>query len=320
MRRMTGWVIALLMMWGFACAEQVALPWSMTWETTPAEYVRVLEANMGEGCTIAALRDGSAQIDLTISRGDYYSVSCRAVFDGGKERDRVAFVALDELAGEPLRLSWVAIDVAPTGKDMDFDGALELYRALYERFVQEYGEQATERAYLSAAGSGQRISHRAERGPDGLPDWDTIRRDWRTDSDASDSLWLVAGDDHASCRLYATAVGMETGSDWLWRASYFFTRERQAAPFEQYRTGIGAMRAAAIGRQAAVEDTGMTEAEFTAYYRDPDVWLYPDMDSYLLYIYPRTVDTFDGDNRVCQICVDPDTGEVLNLEWTDGLG
>ena len=297
MRRMTGWVIALLMMWGFACAEQVALPWSMTWETTPAEYVRVLEANMGEGCTIAALRDGSVQIDLTVPHGNY-SVSCRAVFDGGKGRDRVAFVTLDELAGEPLRLSWVAIDVAPTGKDMDFDGALELYRALYERFVQEYGEQATERAYLSAAGSGQRISHRAERGPDGLPDWDTLQRDWRMDSNASDALWLVAGDDHASCRLYATAVGMETGSDWLWRASYFFTRERQAA----------------------LEDTGMTEAEFTAYYRDPDVWQYDDADSYTLYIFARTADMFDGDNCVCQIRVDPETGEVLSLEWTDGVG
>lgn len=274
---------------------------------------------MGEGWTAAARRDGSVQIDLTVPHGNY-SVSCRAVFDGGKERDQVAFVALDELAGEPLRLSWVAIDVAPTGKDMDFDGALELYRALYERFVQEYGEQATKRVYLSATHGSQRISHRAERGPDGLPDWDTIRRDWRTDSDASDSLWLVAGDDHASCRLYATAVGMETGSDWLWRASYFFTRERQAAPFEQYRTGIGAMRAAAIGRQAALEDTGMTEAEFTAYYRDPDVWQYDDADSYTLYIFARTADMFDGDNCVCQICVDPDTGEVLNLEWTDGLG
>lgn len=31
------------------------------------------------------------------------------------------------------------------------------------------------------------------------------------------------------------------------------------------------MEAAAIGRQAALEDTGMTEAELAAYYRDPDV-------------------------------------------------
>lgn len=60
-------------------------------------------------------------------------------------------------------------------------------------------------------------------------------------------------------------------SDWLWRASCFFTRERQAAPFERFRTGIGAMEAAAIGRQAALEDIGMTEAELAAYYRDPDV-------------------------------------------------
>lgn len=319
MRRIVGWMIALLMMCGSAVAAEAALPWGLTWEITPSQYTQALEANMGEGWTAAARRDGSVQIDLTVPHGNY-SVSCRAVFDGGKGRDRVTFVTLDELAGEPLRLSWVAIDVAPAGKDMDFDAAMEMYQALYGRFAQEYGEQATKRVYLSATHGSQRISHRAERGPDGLPDWDTIRRDWRTDSDASDSLWLVAGDDHASCRLYATAVGMETGSDWLWRASYFFTRERQAAPFEQYRTGIGAMRAAAIGRQAALEDTGMTEAEFTAYYRDPDVWLYPDMDSYLLYIYPRTVDTFDGDNRVFQICVDPETGEVLSLEWTDGVG
>ena len=319
MRRIVGWMIALLMMCGSAVAAEAALPWGLTWEITPSQYTQALEANMGEGWTAAARRDGSVQIDLTVPHGNY-SVSCRAVFDGGKERDQVAFVALDELAGEPLRLSWVAIDVAPTGKDMDFDGALELYRALYERFVQEYGEQATERAYLSAAGRGQRISHRAERGPDGLLDWDTLQRDWRMDSNASDALWLVAGDDHASCRLYATAAGAGTESSWLWRASCFFTRERQAAPFEQYGTGIGAMQAAAVARQAAMADTGMTEAEFTAYYRDPDVRLYPDMDSYLLYIYPRTVDTFDGDNCVCQIRVDPETGEVLSLEWTDGVG
>lgn len=319
MRRIVGWMIALLMMCGSAVAAEAALPWGLTWEITPSQYTQALEANMGEGWTAAARRDGSVQIDLTVPHGNY-SVSCRAVFDGGKGRDRVAFVTLDELAGEPLRLSWVAIDVAPAGKDMDFDAAMEMYQALYGRFAQEYGEQATKRVYLSATHGSQRISHRAERGPDGLPDWDTIRRDWRMDSDASDSLWLVAGDDHASCRLYATAVGMETGSDWLWRASYFFTRERQAAPFEQYRTGIGAMRAAAIGRQAALEDTGMTEAEFTAYYRDPDVWQYDDADSYTLYIFARTADMFDGDNCVCQIRVDPDTGEVLNLEWTDGLG
>ena len=320
MRRMTGWVIALLMMWGFACAEQVALPWSMTWETTPAEYVRVLEANVGEGCTIAALRDGSAQIDLTISRGDYYSVSCRAVFDGGKERDRVAFVALDELAGEPLRLSWVAIDVAPAGKDMDFDAAMEMYQALYGRFAQEYGEQATKRVYLSATHGSQRISHRAERGPDGLPDWDTIRRDWNMDSETCDALWLIAGDDHASCRLYATFRDAGTGNGWLWRASCYFTRERQAAAFEQYKAGIGAMEAAAIGRQAALEDTGMTEADFIAYYRDPEVWQYDGLDRYVLYVFARTADKHDGDSRVCQIGIDPYTGAVLSLEWTDGVG
>ena len=51
---------------------------------------------------------------------------------------------VEELAGEPLRLSWVAIDVAPAGKDMDFDAAMELYQALYGRFAQEYGEQVSQ--------------------------------------------------------------------------------------------------------------------------------------------------------------------------------
>lgn len=49
MRKMMGWLIALLMMCGSAVAEQAALPWSMTWETTPAGCVQALEANMGEG-------------------------------------------------------------------------------------------------------------------------------------------------------------------------------------------------------------------------------------------------------------------------------
>lgn len=318
MHRMIGWMLTLLLICGSASAEQAALPWSMTWETTPVQYVQALEANMGEGCTIAALRDGSVQIDLTVPRGDY-SVSCRAVFDGGKERDRVAFVTLDELAGEPLRLSWVAIDVA-AGKDMDFDAAMEMYQALYGRFLQEYGEQTIKRVYLSAVHNDQSISHRSERGPDGLPDWNTLRRDWSLDSKISNALWLVAGDDHASCRLYATSAGAGTGSTWLWRASCFFAREQQAAPFEQSRTGIGVMEAASIGRQAALEDTGMTEAEFIAYYRDPYVWLYNDTDCYTLYIFARTVDTFAGDNCVCQISVAMDTGEVLSLKWTDGLG
>ena len=50
------------------------------------------------------------------------------------------------------------------------------------------------------------------------------------------------------------------------------------------------MEAAAIGRQAALEDTGMTEADFIAYYRDPDVWQYDGLDRYVLYVFgePRT--------------------------------
>lgn len=140
------------------------------------------------------------------------------------------------------------------------------------------------------------------------------------DSETCDALWLIAGDDHASCRLYATFREAGTGNGWLWRASCYFTRERQAAAFEQYKAGIGAMEAAAIGRQAALEDTGMTETDFIAYYRDPDVWQYDGLDRYVLYVFARTADKHDGDSRVCQIGIDPYTGAVLSLEWTDGVG
>ena len=112
MRKMMGWLIALLMMCGSAVAEQAALPWSMTWETKPAGCVQALKANMGEGCTIVALRDGSVQIDLTARQGEY-SVSFRAVFDGGRTREQIDSVTLNELTDEALRLSWVAIDFAP---------------------------------------------------------------------------------------------------------------------------------------------------------------------------------------------------------------
>ena len=168
MRKMMGWLIALLMMCGSAVAEQAALPWSMTWETTPAGCVQALEANMGEGCTIVALRDGSVQIDLTARQGEY-SVSFRAVFDGGRTREQIDSVTLNELADEALRLSWVAIDFAPAGEEQssDWGAAMEMYRTVYDRFVQEFGEQAIKRVYLSAPHSGGRISHRSERGPDG---------------------------------------------------------------------------------------------------------------------------------------------------------
>ena len=322
MRKMMGWLIALLMMCGSAVAEQAALPWSMTWETTPAGCVQALEANMGEGCTIVALRDGSVQIDLTARQGEY-GVSFRAVFDGGRTREQIDSVTLNELADEALRLSWVAIDFAPAGEEQssDWGAAMEMYRTVYDRFVQEFGEQAIKRVYLSAPHSGGRISHRSERGPDGLPDWEALRRDWNMDSETCDALWLIAGDDHASCRLYATFGEAGTGNGWLWRASCYFTRERQAAAFEQYKAGgIGAMEAAAIGRQAALEDTGMTEADFIAYYRDPDVWQYDGLDRYVLYVFARSADKHDGDSRVCQIGIDPYTGAVLSLEWTDGVG
>ena len=66
-------------------------------------------------------------------------------------------VTLNELADEALRLSWVAIDFAPAGEEQssDWGAAMEMYRALYDRFVQEFGEQAIKRVYLSAPHSGR---------------------------------------------------------------------------------------------------------------------------------------------------------------------
>ena len=90
-------------------------------------------------------------------------MSFRAVFDGGRTREQIDSVTLNELADEALRLSWVAIDFAPAGEEQssDWGAAMEMYRTVYDRFVQEFGEQAIKRVYLSAPHSGGRISHRS---------------------------------------------------------------------------------------------------------------------------------------------------------------
>ena len=65
-------------------------------------------------------------------------MSFRAVFDGGRTREQIDSVTLNELADEALRLSWVAIDFAPAGEEQssDWGAAMEMYRTVYDRLCR----------------------------------------------------------------------------------------------------------------------------------------------------------------------------------------
>ena len=116
MRKMMGWLIALLMMCGSAVAEAGSAALVDDVGNHARRMCTGAGGQHGRSCTIVALRDGSVQIDLT-ARQEEYSVSFRAVFDGGRAREQIDSVTLNELTDEALRLSWVAIDFCPAGEE-----------------------------------------------------------------------------------------------------------------------------------------------------------------------------------------------------------
>ena len=77
--------------------------------------------------------------------------------------------------------------------------------------------------------------------------------------------------------------------------------------------------ALAAARRAAIIASGMTEAEFDAYYNAPFVHT-ASGGVYYIFIYTKTVDTEGGDNHVYQVQVNGETGDVTSIEYTDGVG
>lgn len=84
-----------------------------------------------------------------------------------------------------------------------------------------------------------------------------------------------------------------------------------------------ALEARALARQAALEASKMSEADFSAYYQEGNVYCFDGEDVYTVLIYAKTADTPDGDGHVYQVNVgmgDDGSLSVLDLDYTDGVG
>lgn len=77
--------------------------------------------------------------------------------------------------------------------------------------------------------------------------------------------------------------------------------------------------AGAIALAAAVEDSGLTQEAFEAHYTPPDARMHV-YTHYTVYMHSRTADQPDGGIGVYQVDVDAQTGEVLRVEVTNGVG
>lgn len=76
-----------------------------------------------------------------------------------------------------------------------------------------------------------------------------------------------------------------------------------------------------IAESAALAASGMEDEAFSTYYSPAIIhhFVQP-WGVCVAFIYARTVDTPGGDNHVYQVQVDYTTGEVVKLEYTDGVG
>ena len=138
-------------------------------------------------------------------------------------------------------------------------------------------------------------------------------------------------------------VYMENESEW----EFYFTPRRDTdimldheIPAEgEYRVVIGAQsghvlsfhwynkdnlsngRLVNLAKEAAMAHCGMAQEAFDSKFADGYVHHYNrDTATCLVLIYTRTADQPDGDNHVYQATVNYCTGEIVKLEYTEGVG
>ena len=138
-------------------------------------------------------------------------------------------------------------------------------------------------------------------------------------------------------------VYMENESEW----EFYFTPRRDTdimldhdIPAEgEYRVAIGAQsghvlswhwyhndkltnsKLARLAEEAALAHSGMDEEAFETKFADGYVHHYNrDTGTCLVLIYTHTADQPDGDNHVYQATVNYRTGEIVKLEYTNGVG
>jgi len=138
-------------------------------------------------------------------------------------------------------------------------------------------------------------------------------------------------------------VYMDNESEW----EFYFTPRRNTdimldhdIPAEgEYRVAIGAQsghvlswhwyhndkltnsKLARLAKEAALAHSGMDQEAFVAKFADGYVHHYNrDTGTCLVLIYTHTADQPDGDNHVYQATVNYRTGEIVKLEYTNGVG
>lgn len=143
--------------------------------------------------------------------------------------------------------------------------------------------------------------------------------------------------------LLTDYVYMENESEW----EFYFTPRRDTdimldheIPAEgEYRVVIGAQsrqvisfhwynkdnltnsKLVRLAKEAAMTHSGMDQKAFESKFADGYVHHYNrDSGTCLVLIYTHTVDQPDGDNHVYQASVNYQTGEIVKLEYTNGVG
>lgn len=82
---------------------------------------------------------------------------------------------------------------------------------------------------------------------------------------------------------------------------------------------IGRIELCRIADEAALKASGMTAEDFAAYYQPAYIHhLWDDLCKAL--VYAKTVDQPEGDNHVYQITLNYKTGEVVSVDFTEGVG
>ena len=107
--------------------------------------------------------------------------------------------------------------------------------------------------------------------------------------------------------VYRVVIGAQSGHtlDWHWNS----------------RENVPSGRLIQLAQEAAMAHSGMDQEAFETKFADGTVHHYNrDTETCLVLIYTHTADQPDGDNHVYQVILNYRTGDIISLEYTEGVG
>lgn len=222
-------LMILLLVASPARASGSFLPWDMTWDISIRDYVDTLQNSTSGGeYTIREFSGGTYYVIL--KTGDDESPNqYSAAFKGQPTLGKIMDHDLADVENKSLRLKWLCIDTSPVPSVIDlqdtWDTFLEFYHGIEPHLGQETAAYSSVKL-LSAKGSC--TAYYAVPRQNGEIDFDAIQRHFLNEAMAEGSYWLIIGDGHTACRLYASNLSEQDGiSGKRYVCSYFFTKEEQ---------------------------------------------------------------------------------------------